>query len=176
MNCFSKRDCREEIADNVCVAVINFLKPYYLDQNAYDNVKSFCELTNNDIIIITALLLHHTCIVCTKESFKNSMCEKLSGMNQIWIKEFLEKFDDIKNYNDIVTFDIKPTSLNQKTQNKSDSPLSDYFQTPIRRIRIVEKDKRIKHLMSELELERSEKAELQDELRSEQNKVKVISM
>lgn len=159
------------------MALINFLKSHYLDKDLYENVKNFYELTNNDIIIITALLLHYTSIIFTKEKFQKAMCDKLSGFHQIWIKEFLERFDNIKNYNEILKFNIKGTLLNQEMQNKSNSPLNDYFQTPIRRrVRLVEKDKQMKNLLMELDMERTEKLELLDELKTEQNKVKTISM
>lgn len=104
------------------------------------------------------------------------MCEKLSGIHQLYIKEFLENFDNFKNKNEIVTFSIKSSSLiRSKREKENNSPLNDYFQTPIRRVKCLEKDKRIKTLLTELEIERIEKLELQDELKIEQNKVKTIS-
>lgn len=111
------------------------------------------------------------------------MCQKLSRIEQIHIKQYLEKFDTFQDYDQILDFSIKRSQSNTLLntpilhRNKvhiSSSPLEDFFQTPIRRIKHSEKDQHIKHLKAELEVERTEKIELQDELKSEQNKVKII--
>lgn len=171
---FSNKKCKDEIADNTCIAIINFLQLKYALNNRYSNVKNFDEIAYNDLIMITALLLHYTTIVELKSSFKDSMCQKLSPTEQIFIKEFLEKFDNIKNYEDIVDFNPYANSI-PKAKSSNGSPLQEFFQTPIRRFKHPVRDKQLQQLKIELEIVSSEKIELQDELKSTKNKLKAIS-
>lgn len=131
-------------------------------------------------------MLHHSCITDGREVLTSPLCHKLSQTTQLCIKLFLEKVD----------FDVTRETLNEvihlcvtnmaKTTLPSlpfctefrdaplncGSPLQDLLtKTPkFKNSRYLEKEREIKQLKKDLDLERFEKADLQEEFKLLQEK------
>lgn len=56
------------------------------------------------------------------------------------------------------------------------SPLQDFLRSPNVKATSLEKDREIKRLKSELEIERFEKADLQEELKEQKEQIKKLGM
>lgn len=126
--------------------------------------------------------MHHACITDRREVLTSPLCHQLSSSTQLKIKMFLEKIDNDISVEQLVEV-IKECS--ERTNEliltspcvsvahgddlARDSPLQDLLcRTPQSKpSRFLEKDREINKLKTELELERYEKADLQEELKAQ---------
>ncbi|KAK5649673.1 hypothetical protein RI129_000702 [Pyrocoelia pectoralis] len=154
--------------------IIHFLKKQYpnfiLDCNNYTDLQ---ELEQNDLIMISSLLLHFSCIHDRRDVLTSPLCDQLSKATQTCIKFYLENVGNDINKEKLCQ--IIGESINiQKIQCKpyilssgylfQDSSLQQLLNTPVLKSRYRDKDKEINKLRAEIDLERYEKFELQDTL------------
>lgn len=131
--------------------------------------------------------MHYTCIYDRRDVLTVPLCNTLDQKTQIHIRNFLEK----------VTSNITYEELQRHMQSNYDenaldtsvcmsdicspliyqSPLQDILKTPsFKAGRLQVKDREISKLKSELELERYEKADLQEEIKLQIEKNKKLGM
>lgn len=152
------------------------------------NVESWTDVPYKDLLSITSLLLHHTCIIDRREVLTSPLCNKLSQLTQLSIKLFLEKLDfNITNetLDEVInvcvaiikeeamsTFDSPLCTIYGNSSLNCKSPLEDLLiRTPkVKNSSCFEKIREIKHLKNDLEMERFEKADLQEELKLQQQR------
>ncbi|XP_043674765.1 interaptin [Vespula pensylvanica] len=133
-----------------------------------------------DIYIISLLLSY----ACQNVTFHQPMCTKLQQETQIKIKSFLEM---VLPYGKSISIEILRDVIMQLTDFESKSiletpntrSLKEFFSSPVVRSaqshRILnERNRELRLLKSELEVERFEKADLQEDLKIEQNKVQTL--
>ncbi|KAF7390971.1 hypothetical protein HZH66_009451 [Vespula vulgaris] len=133
-----------------------------------------------DIYIISLLLSYASQNV----TFHQPMCTKLQQETQIKIKSFLEM---VLPYGKSISIEILRDVIMQLTDFESKSiletpntrSLKEFFSSPVVRSaqshRILnERNRELRLLKSELEVERFEKADLQEDLKIEQNKVQTL--
>lgn len=144
-----------------------------------ETVASLTAVSDNDLISLLSLLMHHACITDRREVLTSPLCHRLSPVTQLNIKIFLEKVDTdvtIKELHEIIRQCTGHREINlKKSYNwiasgdspiNNGSPLHALLQTPSSKTsRFLEKDREINKLKTELELERFEKADLQEELK-----------
>ncbi|XP_060536310.1 coiled-coil domain-containing protein 18-like isoform X2 [Cylas formicarius] len=134
------------------------------------------DLSRDDLLKITSLLMHYTCIHDRRNVLTSPLCYNLHPATQILIKSFLEKMD-----NNITNETLEKVILNIFAEVKkqtsyldlsilscaTESPLQDVLQTPAsKKFKLREKDKEIVKLRQDLELEKEEKSDLAEELQS----------
>lgn len=152
-----------------------------------EDAASWGDFSHNDLLSITSLLLHHTCITDRQEAVTSPLCSKLPQVTQLNIKIFLENVDfDVtrEKLDEVIErcVNIKEIDLAQahfhtvyEGSLKCDSPLQGLLNgTPKgkKKSLLLEKEREIKQLKNDLELERYEKADLQEELKLQQEKNK----
>lgn len=128
-------------------------------------------------------MLHHSCITDGREVLTSPLCHKLSQTTQLCIKLFLEKVDfDVtrETLNEVINLCVASrdkTSSSSSTEYEDtplncNSPLQDLLtRTPkFKNSRLIEKEREIKQLKNDLDLERFEKADLQEEFKLLQEK------
>lgn len=134
------------------------------------------DLPETDLKAITSLLLHYTCIYDRRDVLTSPLCYSLSAPTQIIIRNFLQKFNKeftnsalnvlIEQCLEEVSLNLNNHWINIGGSIGRNSPLQDLLKTPVSKFgRLHEKEKNISDLKSALELERYEKADLQEELR-----------
>lgn len=155
-----------------------------------DNVISWTDLSHKDLVSVTSLLLHHTCITVRQDVITLPLCSKLPQNTQLIIKAFLENIDlhitrekleeVIERCMKIKQIVIIESPLSEEYEDCvcATSPLQSLLSgTPkTNKSRLFEKEREIKQLKNDLELERYEKADLQEELRLQKDENKSISM
>ncbi|KAK9880447.1 hypothetical protein WA026_011693 [Henosepilachna vigintioctopunctata] len=163
---------------NVFKILLHILSKIYNNaQIEYSQYNSFLELSEDDLKIITSLLMHYTCIYDRRDILTSPLCHRLSKNTQVCIRSFLQKVDNEINYEDLEII-IKELSVNDnedsfKNNDKFHSPLMGILKTPVSKAsRFHEKDRELTKLKNMLELERYEKADLQEELRQQSEKIK----
>ncbi|KAK2588900.1 hypothetical protein KPH14_001759 [Odynerus spinipes] len=132
---------------------------------------------SEDIYIVTLLLSH----VSLNTVFHQPMCTKLPHEIQVIIKSFLEI---VLPYGRSITIEVLKDAIMDLTSSEKDNAfktprshsLKGFFTSPVARSAqshrmLNEKNRELQHLRSELETERFEKADLQEDLKIEQNKV-----
>lgn len=168
--------------------IFNLLKRQYPNFvfDSDDATTSWTNFSHTDLISITSLLLHHTCITDRQEAITLPLCSKLPQLTQLNIKLFLENVDfDVTKEKLVEVIEqcsrieqLSPTdpSFHSVYEASSllscDSPLQDLFNgTPKgKKFGLIQKEREIKQLKRDLELERYEKADLQEELKMQQEK------
>ncbi|XP_025834068.1 COP1-interactive protein 1-like isoform X3 [Agrilus planipennis] len=151
----------------------------------FDNEKTvhIQDLTNNDIIIISSLLMHYSCVFEHRDVLTSPLCQRLSHHTQLCIRMFLEKiqndvtkdilFETIKNCTFVNEFKKKLQSSQWMSGGDSPlssrSPLQELLYTPgYKKAYIQEREREINKLRQELEVERYEKLDIQEELKQQQ--------
>ncbi|XP_076648983.1 mushroom body defect [Halictus rubicundus] len=136
-------------------------------------------LEEMDHINIVSLLLLHICQY--EPSFHQSMCNKLQSETQTKIKMFLEMIIPYGSGIDRESLKEAIFELQGSTPKTPVTPrteaLKDFLNTPVTKSArshklISDRNRELRKLMNELEMERFEKADLQEEVKIEQNKVK----
>ncbi|XP_049820003.1 repetitive organellar protein isoform X2 [Aethina tumida] len=126
------------------------------------------DLSKSEVSSITSLLMHYTCIYDRRDVLTVPLCNTLDQKTQIHIRNFLEK----------VTSNITYEELQRHMQSNYDEnalDTSDILKTPsFKAGRLQVKDREISKLKSELELERYEKADLQEEIKLQIEKNKKL--
>lgn len=135
---------------------------------------------HEDIYIISLLLSY----ACQNVIFHQPMCTKLRQETQIKIKSFLEM---VLPYGRSISIEILRDAIMELTDSENKSilktpntrPLKDFFSSPVIRSaqshRILnERNHELRLLKSELEVERFEKADIQEDLKIEQKKVQSL--
>lgn len=142
-------------------------------------VASLTAVSDNDLIALSSLLMHHTCITDRREVLTSPLCHKLSADTQLSIKIFLERVDaniTIKELHEIIQQCTGQGDMRLKRSYNwiasGDSPINNgspllslLHNTPSKTSRFFEKDREIIKLKTELEQERYERADLQEELK-----------
>lgn len=172
--------------------IFNLLKAQYHNFSLdVTNINSWTDVSQKDLLAVTSLLLHHTCITDRHEEITSPLCCKLPQAIQFQIKHFLE------NVNLDITREKMETAIDLCVKLKEELSLSDssfhtvyevsplYHQSPLqglltgtpksKRSMLFEKEREIKQLKNDLELERYEKADLQEELKSYQQQIDGLS-
>lgn len=114
--------------------VLNLLKAHY-PSVLFDTSKIYCwmDVSQSDLLSITSLLLHHTCVTDRREVLTSPLCHRLPQTTQLAIKLFLEKVDcDI-------TKDRLHEVIELCTRKKDATPVSGmfcYFQEPLTNVTI----------------------------------------
>lgn len=186
------RFCRDAsqtpITCDDCLAVsIDLIKaqyPNYIIDKEY--LIDLSDLPNKNIVTVCSLLLHFGCVIERKDTLIMPSC-KLPPDIQHYIKNFLEKVNS-----KITNFHFKKIIEEMNESNISstsyqwipigDSPLvgksllHDFLRSPNVKSTSLEKDREIKRLKSELEIERFEKADLQEELKEQKGQIKKLGM
>uniref|UniRef100_A0A1Y1KCN0 Uncharacterized protein n=1 Tax=Photinus pyralis TaxID=7054 RepID=A0A1Y1KCN0_PHOPY len=175
---------------NLCQLLTTFESPastiylssiiYFLNKQ-YPNLILDCEndtdlekISQNDLMMISSLLLHFSCIHDRRDVLTSPLCYQLSKATQISIKYYLENvhsdinkeklFKIIEESINIRQFKSNPRTLSSEYSFHG-SPLQQLLHTPLPKLsRLREKDKEINKLQVEVDLERLEKFDLQDEL------------
>lgn len=172
----------EENSDvDTVIAIFQLLKARYPNFTFEDDtVISLSAISNDDLIALTSLLMHHTCITDRREVLTSPLCHRLSPVTQLSIKIFLEKVDVNVTINELLEIIQQCTGQGEMSLRNSynwiasgDSPINNGspLQTLLNRTpsskssRFFERDREIKKLKSELEQERYEKTDLQEELK-----------
>ncbi|XP_047354263.1 CAP-Gly domain-containing linker protein 1 isoform X1 [Vespa velutina] len=133
-----------------------------------------------DVYIISLLLSY----ACQNVTYHQPMCTKLQQEIQIKIKSFLEI---VLPYGKSISIEILRDAIMELTDSENKNilktpntrPLKEFFSSPVIRSaqshRILnERNHELRLLKSELEVERFEKADLQEDLKIEQNKVQSL--
>ncbi|XP_076266975.1 uncharacterized protein LOC143200443 isoform X2 [Rhynchophorus ferrugineus] len=137
-------------------------------------------LSRSDLINVTSLLLHYTCIHDRRNVLTSPMCHNLSSATQQHIKSFLEKVTAEISYDAleevIKSLFIKnlkiPCQLYNSGSSNKATPLQDILRTPTTKMKkMEEKDKEIRTLKRELETEKFYKADLEDDIKDLTDKV-----
>lgn len=144
-------------------------------------------LSTKNITTLCSLLLHFACVVERKDSLIVPSCNKLPQDVQMYIKNFLEKVNSrITNFHlkkiieEMNESNISTTSYQWQPIGDSpltgNSPLQEFLRSPITKTTKLHKDREIKKLRSELELERFEKSDLQEELKEHKEQITKLGM
>ena len=131
--------------------------------------------------------MHYSCVIAKNELLVTPLCDKLSSEIQLSIRTFLERVDVMvtnPQLNDIIVLPYKNNVMDDslarwKPAGDSiyvNSPLQDFLKTPISKPCREERDRELKKLRSELELERYEKSDLQEELKECNEQIKKLGM
>lgn len=174
-----------ETSDNIIITVYKFIKAHYPNYEFELEKSDLGDLNTHDLIIITSLFMHYTCILGRRDDLIEPLCSKLTQNVQENIRNFLEAFsgtvtrEELEYYvtevMNVETQASTPPTYNYfkvRTPKVMSSPLEDYLKTPKSRSRV---NNEIRKLKSALELEKDEKADLQEELQAHQEKIKRIS-
>ncbi|GLV40148.1 mushroom body defect [Carabus blaptoides fortunei] len=180
-----------ESCSNVCDTYItDFLKKHY-PAYGIDNEPSHSQ-DSVEITYVCSLLLHYCCIKDCRPEFISPLCENLSLTIQVFMKTFLE---DLQSGNDI-TRDVLKDAISSihklsstptkpycnspynspKLSTPNANPLVEFFRTPLKKYQLnyeLQK-KEVKTLLAQLDLERFEKADLQEELKFQYEKNKKL--
>lgn len=169
--------------------VFNLLRTQYPNVS-FNDVDSWPAISNEDLLSITSLLLHHTCVTDPREVLTTPLCQNLSQATQLSIKLFLENVNynttnaELKEVIKLCVMKreeiILSSSLcltNEDSVLNCVSPLEDLLSgTPkLKNVRFLERDREVKRLKRDLELERYEKADLQEEFKLQQEKNEKLS-
>lgn len=146
-------------------------------------------MNNEDLFYITSLLMHYTCIHDRRDVLTSPLCHNLQQITQICIRSFLERVQECSELTNetlqsIITSceaDTEKYSSEQSSQWLSlsagiaigKSPLQDILKTPSTKgSRLLEKEKEIANLKSNLDLIQEEKENLEEDLKiqTERNK------
>lgn len=175
---FSWPETFSEVSEDIIHLLYKFLRKHYPDFNIEIERSNLKELNEIDVIEITSLLLHYSCITDRRSCLTEPLCNNLSSDLQIIIRTFLELFPEKIDQNSFKSFIRKSfkVSNDQIVQLKSPlsygSPLKEFLRTPTSKVHF--KDRELKKLRDEIELEKFEKADLQEELRAHQEKIEKI--
>ncbi|XP_046597175.1 myosin-2 heavy chain [Neodiprion lecontei] len=134
--------------------------------------------TCKEIHIASLLLLHSS----QEPKLHRPMCIKLSNETQLKIKAFLEK---VLQYSTSVTKEVineaimetSGTIIKTPPSTPKIRPLKDFFNSPVTTVRknfnrvMEERTREIRRLRAELETERFEKADLQEDLETQREKI-----
>lgn len=147
-----------------------------------DDLHFLSEASSEDLIVITSLLMHHSCITDRREVLTSPLCHRLSQSTQMNIKAFLEKVEHDVTLEKLQEIILECCAINCDTSDSSlvcnasgdssstvESPLQGLFvRTPhTRRSRFLEKNREINKLRLELQSERYEKQDLQEEVKAQ---------
>ncbi|KAK9732199.1 hypothetical protein QE152_g13020 [Popillia japonica] len=169
-----------------CLAIsIDLIKshyPNYVIDKEY--LTDLPDLPNKNVVTVFSLLLHFACVIERKDTLIMPSC-KLPPDIQHYIKNFLEKVNSkITNFHfkkiieEMNESNISSTSYQWMPIGDSPlvgkSPLQDFLRSPNVKATSLEKDREIKRLKSELEIERFEKADLQEELKEQKEQIKKL--
>ncbi|XP_066593284.1 putative leucine-rich repeat-containing protein DDB_G0290503 isoform X2 [Prorops nasuta] len=166
----------DEVSKNINndLDILSFLKKEY-------PCFEFCgEEENNKIVVyIASLLLLH---ISQDEKFHKPMCTKLEHDSQLKIKGFLELVlpyeknltkevmnEAIIELKDVIAVDIPVTPKSQILKDFLTSPISQSITYSQRKL--SERDKELRRLKNELEIERFEKNDLQEDLYTQEKKI-----
>lgn len=143
------------------------------------------DLPLTDLAAITSILMHYTCIHDRRDVLTSPLCYNLQEFTQIKIRNFLERVQECTNlsYNELVT--VIENCIGEQSQiqnwlssnnfNNSRSPLQDVLKTPVlKSTRMIERDKEIAKLKSNLELVQEEKETIEEELKNQITKNKKL--
>lgn len=133
--------------------------------------------------------MHYTCIHDRRDVLTSPLCHNLQKTTQICIRNFLERAQECseltnETLNAIIAYCEAETERNATEQTQQwlsvpfgnemgKSPLQDILKTPSTKgSRILEKDKEISRLKTDLELSQEEKENLEEDLKlqTERNK------
>ncbi|KAI4456813.1 structural maintenance of chromosomes protein 2 [Holotrichia oblita] len=173
--------------DDCLGASIDLIKsqyPNYIIDKEY--LTDLSDLPNKKVMTVCSLLLHYACVIERKDTLIMASC-KLPPDIQHYIKNFLEKVNSkITNFHfkkiieEMNESNISSTSYQWMPIGDSPlvgkSPLQDFLRSPNVRSTSLEKNREIKRLKSELEIERFEKADLQEELKEQKEQIKKLGM
>ncbi|XP_076291563.1 mushroom body defect isoform X2 [Lasioglossum baleicum] len=138
-------------------------------------------LEEMDHVNIVSLLLLHICQY--EPSFHQSMCNKLESETQMKIKMFLEM---VIPYGSEINRESLRSAIFELQDNLPKTPvtprreaLKDFLNTPVTKSArshklLNDRNRELRKLMNELEMERFEKADLQEEVKIQHNKVKSL--
>ncbi|CAH0551191.1 unnamed protein product [Brassicogethes aeneus] len=132
------------------------------------------QLTTIEITYLISLLLHYSCIYDRRDILTVPLCKGLNKKTQIYIRNFLEKVNATTSYDELINIinykyerylmdnnALWPNNYSLEPQ----SPLQEIF-TPNSKTKLPEsKTREIIQLKSALELERYDKADIQEELK-----------
>ena len=187
MQFFSKKST--EIESDVLTCLFNVLNQHYPNFviNNESNVH-LSDLSQGDLSSITSLLMHYTCIYDRRDVLTSPLCHNLRQLTQVCIKNFFEKIQEctiisneelVKIIASCVEEDTKADvtcqwlSVANSPLSKRISPLQDILKTPTtKNSKLLEKDKEITRLKSELELTQDEKEGLEEDLKLQVEKNK----
>ncbi|XP_045461208.1 uncharacterized protein PFB0765w [Harmonia axyridis] len=175
LSILNKEDLLSKI-DHTFLKVLTLLSDTYKHAHIEDiNCDSFLELPEDKLIMITSLLMHYTCIYDGRENFTLPLCQNLSKKSQLSIKNFLQNVDKDVTYSDLKNIIGKDSIYDSVESKSTNSPLTDVFRTPSLKRRFnYEKDRAVNKLKTALELEQYEKADVEDELRTQIKKTKKL--
>lgn len=160
-----------------------FLKKYYCcfdfsyDCSIGENIKDI------ELLEIISLLLHYTCIYDKREMFTSPLCRLLSSNAQLSVKKFLESVDENIRKEELFQIisqcycDKSPEVLQQRNHKKCTalgSPLQIFLQKS--NYNVLEKEAEIKKLQMKVTIEKQQIIELQEDLKTEQDINKTLSM
>lgn len=147
---------------------------------ANGNANSWSEIPHDEVVSLLSLLMHHSCITDRSEVLTSPLCYQLSRATQLNIKMFLEKIDSVVTEPKLAN--VIKECIKQGCNSEIDtachwvasgdsplicgSPLQDFLlRTPQGKNCRLERYREIKQLQTKLELERLEKADLQEDLK-----------
>lgn len=139
-------------------------------------------MNSEELFYITSLLMHYTCIHDRRDVLTSPLCHNLQQTTQVCIKSFLEKvqeYSELTNeaLNKIITAceeEMETFSSKQSVQSFSppdefttaESPLQNILKTPSTKLsRLIEKDREIVRLKTDVEIMQEEKDNLEEDLR-----------
>ncbi|KAJ8934117.1 hypothetical protein NQ314_013576 [Rhamnusium bicolor] len=170
-----------EIESDVLTCLFNVLNQHYPDfviKN--ESHVHLSDLSQGDLSSITSLLMHYTCIYDRRDVLTSPLCHNLRQVTQVCVKNFLEKIQDCTKVTNEelvrivescveegVKVDVSSQWLSVANSPLSrTSPLQDILKTPTTKsTKLLEKDKEITRLKTELELTQDEKDNLEEDLK-----------
>lgn len=177
--------CRKkstEIEQDVLTCLFHVLNQHYPKFNIKNRSNiHISDMNNEDLFYITSLLMHYTCIHDRRDVLTSPLCHNLQQITQICIRSFLERVQECSELTNetlqsIITSceaDTQKYSSEQSSQWLSlsagiaigKSPLQDILKTPSTKgSRLLEKEKEIASLKSNLDLIQEEKENLEEDL------------
>lgn len=153
--------------------------------NVHLNDISFTHLCS-----ITSLLMHYTCIHDRRDVLTSPLCYNLKQTTQLYVKNFLERIQECSELSNEALNNIIKSCVKNKLGSSVDespcltvsnqlymkhSPLQDILKTPTSKSsKLVEKDREIGRLKTDLQLAQEEKENLEEDLRIQDEKNKKL--